>query len=421
MASPFLDGVMSIANPTLGNVASQLGESPQAVATGMRSGIAAILAGLVHKAGDPGAMNQVVQASANIDPNAPLSDPAAQLTAGSSPATSGLLSVLFGGRAGGIGDLIAHRSGMKSSSANALLTMAVPIVLGFLKRQSGGTLSAASLSSTLMGQRDAIMSDAPTGLGSLLGVAGAGSAAAGAAGRADADVRSNVNSARIAAADIQSPTRSLVGPLLVILGLAIVGWFLFGRDRTASIPAATTTASAKSTIDSLATKMGAAAGAAAGSVANLGAFVKRSLPGGAELNVPDNGIESRLLSFITDGSRAVSDTVWFNFDRLLFETGSSRLTPESKEQVDNIAAILKAYPAVNIKLGGYTDNVGNPAENLKLSSDRANRVRTDLITQGIEADRLTAEGYGEKHPVRDNSTPAGREQNRRIAIRVTKK
>ena len=126
--------------------------------------------------------------------------------------------------------------------------------------------------------------------------------------------------------------------------------------------------------------------------------------------VPENGVESRLLSFIIGGTRVVKDTVWFNFDRLLFETGSSILTPESKEQVDNIAAILKAYPAVDIKLGGYTDNVGNPAENLKLSSDRANRVRTDLISRGIAADRLTAEGYGENHPVSDNLTPEGREK-----------
>ena len=447
MASPILDGLMNLADPMLGNVAGQLGESPQAVSTGMKAGIAAILAGLVSKAGDSGAMNQVAQAATDIDPGAVLSDPGALIGAGTASATAptgGLLSVLFGGRAGEIADMIAQASGMKSSSASALLSMAIPLVLGFLKRQSGGTLTATSLSSALMSQRDAIMADAPAGLGSLLGLGGAGAAAAGAAAgavtgaasRAAADARAGFDSAqdtaRTAAAGVQSSGRNWLLPTLGVLALVVIGWLMLGRNRstgTAATATDTTTSTAGGALDSTAMRAGGAAestaraigGAVGGAAANLGVFVKRSLPGGVELNVPENGVESRLLAFITDGSRQVSDTVWFNFDRLLFETGSSTLTPASKEQVDNVAAILKAYPAVTIKLGGYTDNVGNSAANKKLSADRANTVRADLVSRGIAADRLAAEGYGDAHPVADNSTPEGREQNRRIAIRVTKK
>jgi outer membrane protein OmpA-like peptidoglycan-associated protein len=289
-----------------------------------------------------------------------------------------------------------------------------------------------------MSQRDAIMADAPAGLGSLLGLGGAGAAAAGMAGaaagaasRAAAGARSGMDSAqgsaRIAAASMQSSGRNWLWPVLGVVGLALIGWLVLGRSRgTQTAATADTTASAMTgALDSTGRKMGAAADSAAGAIggaaANLGAFVKRSLPGGVELNVPENGVESHLLSFITDANRPVSDTVWFNFDRLLFETGSSKLSPTSKEQVDNIAAILKAYPAVNIKLGGYTDNVGNAAANQKLSGDRANTVKAALVERGIAAGRLAAEGYGDAHPVADNSTPEGREQNRRIAIRVTKK
>ena len=82
---------------------------------------------------------------------------------------------------------------------------------------------------------------------------------------------------------------------------------------------------------------------------------------------------------------------------------------------------MKAIPIVEFKIGGYTDNTGDPEENKKLSQARAEAVMNALIEQGIDASRLTAEGYGSEFPVADNKTPEGREQNRRVAIRVTKK
>ncbi|AKD56673.1 sodium-translocating pyrophosphatase [Spirosoma radiotolerans] len=152
----------------------------------------------------------------------------------------------------------------------------------------------------------------------------------------------------------------------------------------------------------------------------LGAFSLQKLTSGVELNIPELGIENKLLTFIK-GDKAVDKTTWFDFDRLTFETGKATLKSESQEQLKNIAEILKAYPAVNVKLGGYTDNTGNAASNLKLSQDRANSVRAELEKMGIDKDRLEAEGYGQEHPVASNDTKEGRAQNRRISIRVTKK
>lgn len=110
-----------------------------------------------------------------------------------------------------------------------------------------------------------------------------------------------------------------------------------------------------------------------------------------------------------------------NFDRLNFATGASTILPESQEQLDNIAAVLKAYPNVNVKVGGYTDNTGDASANARLSQARAEAVREALTANGIAATRMTAEGYGDKHPVADNATPEGRARNRRIALRVTAK
>jgi K(+)-stimulated pyrophosphate-energized sodium pump len=143
---------------------------------------------------------------------------------------------------------------------------------------------------------------------------------------------------------------------------------------------------------------------------------------GTKLNIAATGnpVESSLLDFIKS-DQAVDKETWFNFDRLLFETGSDRLKPESQEQLENVAEILKAYPAVNVKVGGYTDNTGDAVNNLKLSSDRATSVKKSLTDLGIGSERLESEGYGEEHPVASNDSEEGRAQNRRISIRVTKK
>jgi K(+)-stimulated pyrophosphate-energized sodium pump len=138
------------------------------------------------------------------------------------------------------------------------------------------------------------------------------------------------------------------------------------------------------------------------------------------LGAKDNGVETKLVEFITS-DKEVSKDLWFSFDRLLFENGKSTLLPSSQEQLKNVAEIMKAFPNVEIKLGGYTDNVGKPESNLKLSTDRANSVMNELIKLGVASSRVKAEGYGEQYPVASNDTDEGRQQNRRIDIRVTKK
>ena len=94
---------------------------------------------------------------------------------------------------------------------------------------------------------------------------------------------------------------------------------------------------------------------------------------------------------------------------------------KSEEQLKNIVEILKCYPKAKFKIGGYTDNTGNPEANMKLSQERANTVVSSLVGLGIEAGRLEAEGYGDQHPVASNDTEEGRAQNRRIALRVMEK
>lgn len=83
----------------------------------------------------------------------------------------------------------------------------------------------------------------------------------------------------------------------------------------------------------------------------------------------------------------MNDTTWFEFDRLNFASGSATILPESQEQLDNITAVLKAYPTVNVKIGGYTDNTGDPAANQKLSQARAESVMQALTAKVVAAKR----------------------------------
>jgi K(+)-stimulated pyrophosphate-energized sodium pump len=154
--------------------------------------------------------------------------------------------------------------------------------------------------------------------------------------------------------------------------------------------------------------------------AALGELFKRKLPNGIELNIPKLGVENKVLDFIASAA-PVDKTTWFDFDRLLFDTGKATLQPASQEQLENFANILKAYPETSIKLGGYTDNTGAKAANMKLSQERANSVMAELVKMGIAPARLEAEGYGDGNPVADNATEEGRAKNRRISMRFTKK
>jgi outer membrane protein OmpA-like peptidoglycan-associated protein len=78
---------------------------------------------------------------------------------------------------------------------------------------------------------------------------------------------------------------------------------------------------------------------------------------------------------------------------------------------------LKRYPALKVEIAGHTDSANSDAYNLDLSQRRADAVMKYFVDHGVEADRMTAKGYGEAEPIADNATQAGRFKNRRVELR----
>ena len=100
-----------------------------------------------------------------------------------------------------------------------------------------------------------------------------------------------------------------------------------------------------------------------------------------------------------------------------FSTGSSELTDESRSLIEQVPGLLDVCPEnLRIHVAGYTDNVGQPMANLRLSRRRAASVIDALVAAGVAPARVISHGYGEQNPVADNETEEGRAQNRRIEL-----
>jgi len=100
-----------------------------------------------------------------------------------------------------------------------------------------------------------------------------------------------------------------------------------------------------------------------------------------------------------------------------FDTGKSRISPESYDVVNEIVKMMKASTSLKISIEGHTDNTGNEESNMKLSRNRAKSVLMSLTDENIDMSRLKSEGFGQTKPIEDNSTEEGKAKNRRVELR----
>jgi outer membrane protein OmpA-like peptidoglycan-associated protein len=310
-------------------------------------------------------------------------------------ATSSILSVgphllgkIFGGNSSQVTDLVARSGGVSNSSASSLMSLIAPLVLGVLgKRAAAQGLDASGMANSLLSEKADFAAAAPSGLSQILG--GGPSLVSRTIERATEAPRRESYSAPRYEAEPRRPGFGRWLPLLLI-ALAALALLSFLRGR-----------------------------APRSNATDLARTSNILLPGGGSISAATGSLNYNLLHFLADSSAQAPQT--FVFDHLNFQSGSSQITPDSLKSVNDLAQILKAYPNVQVQVVGHTDNIGNAESNQALSLARAEAVKTALVGQGISAERVATQGFGETRPIASNDTEEGRARNRRIELNVTRK
>ncbi len=130
---------------------------------------------------------------------------------------------------------------------------------------------------------------------------------------------------------------------------------------------------------------------------------------GCEIKVTNTTINPVRVVVTEEDRRVVAEAI----RNLEFDFGKATIRSTSYASLNRVADLLKSKD-FSLKLAGHTDDVGSDAANLKLSKDRAESVKSYLVSQGANPSRIEATGYGESQPISSNKTASGRQNNRRV-------
>lgn len=399
--SDLLTGILSNVTPSLvQGVAGNLGESEIGVTKAIDGMVPTMLAAMIGKSANSGAMNHLFTLLTDPKSGALLDNLGNSISngffkraAGNNDLVGGFLKRLFGDRSSNVISSFSSLSGLKTRSAGPVMNIAAQLVMGHLSRSmTSNGFEVGSFIGLLNEERSSNIKELPLGISGLLGLDNN-------LDPTDAPVRSN-------------KTALIIG----LVGVGLISFWIWDRydEPAVEIPLLQ---NSELTIDPTDT-----------TTTNAVVAVQKNVPGwfhkldnGYELIGDSAGIERNLFQFISS-NKVVDTTSWFNCDHIVFQEESTALDmDQSKDQLNNIAAIMNVFPDVELKIGGYTDSRGSSTENQKRSQERADAVRTALVKLGIRSTRIGSEGYGDQYPVAGNNTEEGRSQNRRVAIRVTAK
>ena len=383
-------------------MAALMGESYANVQQAIQGSIPSVLTGILIKAesGDIRDTMNLATDAARIDIPFTLSS----LPGGTGNAKGmDFLKNLFGEKTGSLSEAIAVYAGISNQSATSLLSLVAPATLSVLgKHILDSNMNVSGLHSFLNGQKKKILNVMPVGL-FLDGILG------------------NVNLTEVAemfSVDEHTTSHSGNGAKWVlpfIICLAIIGgvyYYMSGHKQSENISlpvAADTVVSSKDTIP------------ASPPVAVNQYSIK--LTDGTEMYVKKGGIEDQLVILLNDPGGKPSRRFSYNFDQLSFSNGTAVLSSKSMKQVQNVALILKAYPKVKIKIGGFIKRGGDSAFNTNLSERRAASVANALKAAGASDNQITgAEGFGSEFARYYAEAPDSlREKDNRISISVRSK
>lgn len=430
MSLNIIDLIKGQLGPALvSQAASQLGESESAISKAISGLLPAVVGGLANNADKPGVLDAVTGATSGGILGNLLGD------ASNNPMISTVLASIFGDKIGGLVNAVSSFAGVSNSSSNSLLNMVAGAALGSIgKYAADNKLGSDGVKSLLEDQKGIVSTLMPAGLSlASLGL--------GSMGSTSMDVptenvkvtsydepkievnrggNTHVNVDKVDDADGGGSIWKWLLPLLL---LALAAWFLW---KQCNKPADTTTTMTDST--AMMTDSAAVTAPGDSAMMNTTKTDEDIDLNGTAIKGYKGGMEDSMISFLKSGAyaNAADDAAlkdnWYTFDKVNFKMGSSTdLEAASQGQLDNLLAILKAYPEAKIKIGGYTDKVGDEAANVKLSGERAEYIKKWLTDKGVGAQVLGAEGYGSKFATVDASaSDAERAIDRKMAVRFAK-
>ena len=297
---------------------------------------------------------------------------------------------------------VAAESGISAASADRLSGWVAAVIAGYVGHKIvRNNLSMSAVMAGLRQERGSAVKEIPVKVGRAAGISGMCSSSAPVAGR---DGKKN---------------NWLVWLIIVLIVVIIVFLSIRSCNRNGGgeVVAVTENVTVVPT-----------APAAQTAAAKEGlTFVEHKLPDGRTIRVAEGGCEDCMLKYLQSDAyrKATNEELsknWIQFDKIDFMHDSeTALAGNSMEQLDNIAAILKNYPDVRIRIGGFADKTGTRAVNYEISKKRAEYIKSILVKDGIPADRISTEGFGKDFAtVPADATAAQRAVDRSIAMRFTK-
>ncbi len=151
---------------------------------------------------------------------------------------------------------------------------------------------------------------------------------------------------------------------------------------------------------------------------SLSSETKQALDQLAQMTMIEGNLGNQLITFIKDGIYDYGEI--FKFIDLRWKDNSAELIQKSRAEIDELAKVMILFPNMRIKMECYTDNQGDPKKLEKISQDRLEYIKKEVVAAGVNPDRIQIKGFGSKYPVADNKSMEGRLINNRIEITILK-
>ena len=429
MSLNLIDLIKGQLGPALvSQIASQSGESESGIQKAITGLLPAVIGGLANNSNNASILDAISGASSSgLLGNL--------LGAGSNNSfVTTIINSIFGDKLDGLLGTVASFAGISNNSASSLLNLVTGATVGSVgKYAADNNLDRLGISNLLGEQKGIVSTLLPAGLS--LASLGFGNLFGG-------DKTPDFDKVKVTSYDEpkvevtrSEATRTHTPPptynnnndnggsiwkwLLPLVLLAFVGWFLFKQcdkkpDETTVVTSEVVEVEGDTVVVSPTT--------------NVTKVDENIDLNGVNLKGYKGGLEDSMISFLKSGSydSAANDDalkdVWYDFDHVNFKMGSStELEAGSKEQLDNLVAILKAYPNAKVKVGGYTDRTGNEEINKKISQDRANFIKNYLSDANVGSQVTGADGYGSEFATQpETASEEQRAVDRKMAVRFAK-